>query len=771
MNRTPPLKISPDKTELLTSAVGLWKWDVAAGVLQGDRRFAELYGLNRAAAAEGVATNAFFAAIHLSDRLRIRMEVAGVLHGADVFDKEYRLSQSDDGPRWVSARGRAERDEFGRVLRFHGVLTDITDQKRVQERLRVAQAAGGVGTFEYVSGFGTVDVSEEFCRLLGLTPTDAVALRAINAVLPQGSPSLIAIDDAEGEQPTREFKISRANDSGTRWIARKGEVRRDGPDGGLRFIGVIHDITEFKTVENKLRDLTATLEDRVEERTRERDRVWNNSRDLLAVIDKAGTIVEASPSWQRVLGYSTEDLIGQARVDRVVEEDVAKSEQAFQRAIAGEDINNLETRYRHKDGSIRWISWRTSLDDNLVYAYGRDITDDKERAEILQRTEGQLRQAQKMEAVGQLTGGLAHDFNNMLTGVIGGLDVVRRRIAEGRFNDVGRFMDSATTSAQRAAKLTHRLLAFSRQQSLDPQPVDAGSLVESMEDMLGRTLGEQVRLKVLTAPGLWLALADANQLESAILNLAINARDAMPGGGALLIEADNVVLGTAYADAQADATAGEHVVICVTDSGSGMPEEVAAKAFDPFFTTKPIGQGTGLGLSMIYGFARQTGGHATLSSELGVGTTVKIFLPRFTGVAEVEAFAGPFAPTRATGEGQTVLVVEDEISVRQLIVEALGDLGYNALEAENGDDAIAQLRLDIPIDLLVSDVGLPGLNGREVADIARQLRPGLRVLFVTGYAPGATVRGAFLAPGMDMIAKPFAMNELAAKISEMLAGS
>jgi PAS domain S-box-containing protein len=756
--------------QLLASAVGIWEWDVGEHRLRADGRFAELYGLDRRQAAKGLPTGAFFEAIHPDDRMRIRIAVAGVMHGADLFTKQYRLLDAAGQVRWVAAEGGVDRNADRRTVRFSGVLTDITEQKRVEERLRIAQSAGGIGTFEYVTGFGTVEVSRQFCRLLGLSPTDAVALRTINAILPEDAPPFIGgADDVEGELPYREVKIVRPDTGEVRWIARRGELRRDGPGDGLRYIGVIHDVTAFKTVEGRLRDLTANLEQSVAERTRERDRVWNNSRDLLVVVGPDGVFRSVSPSWERMLGLTAEELVGHSYREFVLAEDLASSAEALQRALRGdEESGDFENRYRHKDGGFRWIAWRTTRDGDLIYAYGRDITDEKRKTDALKRTEDQLRQSQKMEAVGQLTGGLAHDFNNMLTGVIGGLDMVRKRIYEGRLDDIDRFMDGAVTSAQRAAGLTHRLLAFSRQQSLDPKPIDVAGLVQSMEDLLRRTLGEQVALKVAIAPSLWAAVSDVNQLESALLNLAINARDAMPKGGQLTIEASNAALDDTYVLQHGDATAGDYVALSVTDTGIGMTPEVASKAFEPFFTTKPIGQGTGLGLSMIYGFMRQIGGHATLYSELGRGTTIKLYLPRCTDEA-----TAPEETVRAPGHvgaGERVLVIEDEESVRMLVVEVLRELGYVAFQAANGAAGLELIKSSQPIDLLITDVGLPGLDGRQVAEIAREHRPGLRVLFVTGYAANAAVRSNFLAPGMEMISKPFAMKELSEKISEMLTG-
>ncbi|MCJ0972215.1 PAS domain S-box protein [Pseudomonas sp. PS1] len=383
-----------------------------------------------------------------------------------------------------------------------------------------------------------------------------------------------------------------------------------------------------------------------------------------------------------------------------------------------------------------------------------------------ERAEETLRHAQKMEAIGQLTGGLAHDFNNMLTGVLGALDLIQRRVASGQTQDLGRYLDAATTSANRAAALTHRLLAFARRQSLDTRPVDINQLVQSMEDMLRRTIGEHIRFETLLQTDPWLAYTDAHQLENALLNLVINARDAMSGGGRLVIQTGCVHVGTPQPNSPEP---GDYVTLSVADTGCGMPAEVVAKAFDPFFTTKPIGQGTGLGLSMVYGFVKQTGGHVRIDSTPGQGTLITLFLPRNQAQVEVnEAPSETPAAVQGAQSDETVLVVEDEAAVRMLVVEVLQELGYHVLEAVDGNSALPYLRSDRRIDLLVSDFGLPGMNGRQLAEIAREHRPDLQVLFITGYAPNAEVRGEFLAPGMDMLSKPFSIDMLGAKVRQLI---
>ncbi|SDU96083.1 response regulator [Pseudomonas mucidolens] len=391
----------------------------------------------------------------------------------------------------------------------------------------------------------------------------------------------------------------------------------------------------------------------------------------------------------------------------------------------------------------------------------------EERTAQLRNNEEALRQSQKMEAVGQLTGGIAHDFNNMLTGIIGSLELLRRRLARGRFEDLDSLIDLGVTSANRAASLTHRLLAFSRRQSLDAKPVQINNLVSSMGELLQRSLNESTTLDMRLNEQLWTAEADPNQLESALLNLVLNARDAMPTGGKLVVETSNRHLDSVFAAAYGTLQSGDYVELSVSDTGCGMPESVVRRAFDPFFTTKPIGQGTGLGLSMIYGFARQSRGHVCIHSVVGEGTTVSLFLPRFVGEAVGADLPDPaLLPYANTGE--TVLIVEDDPAVRVLVSQVLSELGYAFVEAPDADSALPIIQSSQRIDLLISDVGLPGMNGRQLAEIGRQVRPELRVLFITGYAEHAAARGGFLDPGMQLITKPFTFDLLTAKVREMI---
>jgi PAS domain S-box-containing protein len=558
---------------------------------------------------------------------------------------------------------------------------------------------------------------------------------------------------------------------------RLGEVhyqpRRDAAGAVDGFYAFVVDVTERKKAEVALQRLTQGLEQQVEQRTAQliasqaRIRAfYDHSSECHAIMEALpdGRFVyeEVNPATltlygtvrERVLGFTTEDVLG--------EETAADLNRHLAEALR----SGLPYRYERIQGASMIESIAAPIPaepggNPRIVVSAREVTERR-------RLEEQLRQSQKMEAIGQLTGGIAHDFNNLLQGIVGSLEVIRKRIAQGRLADVERFLGSAMTSANRAAALTHRLLAFSRRQPLDPKPVEPNQLIASMEDLLRRSIGEQVSVELILAPGLWRTLCDPNQLESAVLNLAINARDAMPDGGRLTIETSNADFAAADAARRHGVSPGQYVSIRVTDTGTGMTPEVASRAFDPFFTTKPTGQGTGLGLSMIYGFARQSEGYAKIETEPGRGTAVQLYLPRYRGSRAGDAPEPDASDPRAAREGEVVLVVEDEPVVRDLIVEALDELGYHALEAADGPAGLAILEAEGRIDLLVTDIGLPGLNGRQMADAGRARRPGLRVLFMTGYAENAAAASGFLEPGMQLITKPFAIEALATRIRDII---
>jgi PAS domain S-box-containing protein len=521
-------------------------------------------------------------------------------------------------------------------------------------------------------------------------------------------------------------------------------------------------------------------------------------------LDFASGELTSSPEAREIFGYDRDaPLTYESKLAAIHPDDRAMRDAALQHALDHGSDYDVEYRVRRVDGTYSWVQLRAQLvrspEGEAIRLAGVaiDVTERRHAEMRLQKSEDELRaandmleqritaalaerakieealrQAQKMEAVGQLTGGIAHDFNNLLAGIMGSLEFLQKRLEAGRTDGLSRYTAAAMTSAQRATALTQRLLAFARRQPLDPKRVDVNRLVAAMEDLLRRTLGPAINLEMVLAGGLWPTLSDPNQLDSAILNLAINARDAMPHGGRLTIETANTYLDDAYVRAQgAELRAGQYVTVAVTDSGTGMTPDIIAKAFDPFFTTKPTGQGTGLGLSMVYGFVRQSEGHVTIYSEPGQGTTFRLYLPRYRGDLAETVEATFDSDGLQADPGETVLVVDDEATVRMLVTETLDELGYAALEAMDGQAGLTILQSNARVDLLVTDVGLPGLNGRQLADAARVVRPHLKILFMTGYAHNAAVgNGAKLELGMEIITKPFALDALAKKIREMIEG-
>ncbi|MDO0789372.1 response regulator [Xanthomonas campestris pv. campestris] len=494
----------------------------------------------------------------------------------------------------------------------------------------------------------------------------------------------------------------------------------------------------------------------------------------IAVVDAQLHTQEANAAFQRLIGSATPcEAINVPGLDQCA------TVQALTAAL-GRRERWSGTLSILRDGVVRETEWRVSpyREPDLGLLFVEDVTEQRlrereQRQELdtatselahqiaeRQRTEIQLLQAQKMEALGKLTGGIAHDFNNLLTSIISGLDMIQLAVESNRIERVPRLAEIATGSAHRAAALTQRMLAFARKQSLDAQPFDVNARVRSLEDMLRRSIGENIALELQLAEAPLVAIADANQLENVVLNLVINARDALQGHGTIRIQS---APHTAYNDPELED--GDYVAVNVIDDGSGIDPAILSQVFEPFFTTKPIGEGTGLGLSMTYGFARQSGGTARITSTLGSGTTVALLLPR--GLTVREALPPP-PPNAPRGRSQRILLVDDTDVVRMMVSEVLSDAGYHVIEAENADGALAQLRADAQIDMVVSDVGLPGMNGRDMADVARDLRPGLPILFITGYAENAATRQEFLAEGMALLPKPFSLNDLLNTVSRML---
>ena len=495
------------------------------------------------------------------------------------------------------------------------------------------------------------------------------------------------------------------------------------------------------------------------------------------MLSPEGRITNWNAGAERIKGYASSEIIGEhfSRFYTPEDIDIGLPDKAL--AAARRDGRYEAEGWRcRKDGSRFWagVFVDAIYDNGQLIGFAkitRDLSERREAQIQLEQSREQLFQAQKMEALGQLTGGIAHDFNNLLTGITGSLELLKKRVAQGRIGDLDRFIAAAHGAAVRAAALTHRLLAFARRQKLDPKRISANNLIADMVDMLQRTVGPGIKVKTTLKSGLWPTLCDPHQLENAILNLSINARDAMPDGGQLTIETANVCIDDRGAR-ERDMPPGQYTEICITDTGTGMPPDAVERVFEPFFTTKPLGQGTGLGLSMIYGFVKQSDGQVRITSELGVGTSVRIYLPRAAEGAEDDLpEVKPAEPTRAQA-GETVLIVDDEPTVRMLITEVLEGLGYAAIEAADANSALKVLQSNVRIDLLITDIGLPGsLTGLQMVDVARFDRPDLKVLCITGYPLTVATRVGSLETNMHMLTKPFTLETLANRVEAIIGTS
>jgi PAS domain S-box-containing protein len=679
------------------------------------------------------------------------------------------------------------RDEAGRVLGMYVVVQDITDRKFVEKALgeseeRFRSIANSAPVPIWVS---RLDGRREFVNrayvdFLGVPLAEALNFDWRKALHPDDLARILD-EQRAGEGSRRPFALEaryRRGDGQWRWLRSESQPRWSPTGEHVGFIGVAHDMTTSKEAEQKLTQLNEMLERRIEARTAQLvatealiQTFFQHSSECHAVLVEAEEgrfrYEEINPAALRlynrtrsqVIGYTVDDLFGAenaAEVNGHLSACLrAGAPYRYERMHGDAVVDAIATPVPHEAGSRR----------RLIVS-GRDVTERR-------RLEQQLRQAQKMEAVGQLTGGVAHDFNNLLTLVLGGLDVIGRQVpklpAPDALARIERARGMALQGVQRATALTSRLLAFSRQQALAPQAMDANKLVAGVCDLLRRTLGETIALETVLAGGLWRTFADSNQLENALLNLALNARDAMPDGGKLTIETANCFLDHSYIASLAEPVEpGQYVMIAVADSGAGMDRATRERAFDPFFTTKEVGKGTGLGLSQVYGFARQSAGHVKIYSELGEGTTIKIYLPRHLGAAE-DAKAADLPDAARLAGTESILVVEDEDALRAYTSEILRELGYGVLEAGSGAAALEILAKDHAVDLLLTDVVMPGgLNGRQLADEATRRRPGLKVIFMTGYTRNAIVHQGRLDPGVDLIGKPFAFHELAERIRARL---
>lgn len=738
----------------VAGGVGLFSIDIANRVVSATPEFCRIFGIDDC----GEIPAAVLENLVVAEDRHLASNDERRRAGSTPLDVEYRIRRADTGEQRIIARKAEYEIVDGTPVRLVGAVQDATERRRVQRALERSEAqfsalAQNMPNQVWTArADGQIDwANEQLYHYSGVEHGSLDGEGWIRLVHPDDLPTARERWEASiesGQIYEAEFRLRDAANQ-YRWHLARAVPLLDAHGAITAWVGTNTEIDAQKQIE------AAYAQDR--------DRLWTISQDLMMVCDFNGVITAVNPSGQRMLGWREEDMIDKALSEFLHQDDLEVMSTEILNPSNSATTFAFENRYRTREGDYRLLAWTAVPDNGRIHAIGRDITEQR-------ATEDALRQSQKMEAVGQLTGGIAHDFNNLLQGITGSLDIMETRLAQGRADDLQRWLTGAKSSAARAAALTHRLLAFSRRQPLDPRPVRSNPLVSSMEDMLRRTLGETIELELVLAGGLWRTRCDPNQLESAILNLAINARDAMPDGGKLTIETCNTHIDTLYAARERDVKPGQYVCISVTDTGVGMSKETIARAFEPFFTTKPIGQGTGLGLSMIYGFTRQSEGYTRIYSEFGKGTTIKLFLPRYRGEDEEEEQRPSLRDVPGADDGEVVLLIEDEPVVRGLIVEVLDELGYRAIEAHDGARGLDILQSRRRIDLLITDIGLPGLNGRQIAEAGRVARPDLKVLFMTGYAENAALASGFLEPGMAMITKPFAIEVLANRIREIIEG-
>lgn len=788
----------------------VWDWDLDSDHVLWNDALEQAYG--HPLASIECTGDWWLAHIHPDDRGRIDASIHAVLDGGQTaWNDEYRFRRVDGSYAEILDRGHVIRDEHGRAVRMIGAMLDLTrvraaeaalrqSEERFSAILQTIEAAFAIVQVKFDADdwpvdYQFVEVNPAFERQTGVDlhgkwvtefapELERFWFDAYGHVAKTGEP-------ASFESYAQAFG---------RWF----DVRavRVGAPADRRIAILFNDVTQRHDAEDRLRVSESLARENVQ-------------RVQLALA--AGAII-GTWNWDLrtdrftvdegfARGFGLDPALGRERlsleqiITSVHPEDRPGLIAAIDEVIARGGAYAHQYRVRRADGRYYWIEANGRVDhspEGIALSFPgvlidvedrRSIEAERDRAtaalralndtlelRVAERTaelihaEEKLRQSQKMEAVGQLTGGLAHDFNNLLAGISGALDLMGMRIAQGRLNDIDKYMLAAQSAAKRAAALTHRLLAFSRRQTLDPRPLDVNLLVEGVTELIQRTVGPSILVETVSAPDLWPASVDASQLENAILNLCINSRDAMPDGGRIIIETANQWLDAEAALAN-DLPAGEYLSLTVTDTGTGMAPGVIAKAFDPFFTTKPIGEGTGLGLSMIYGFAKQSGGQVRISSELGKGTSMCIHLPRYHGEAGASTAAPAQSAAALTGSCGTILIVDDEPTVRLLLTDVLGDLGYTLIEAADSLTGLKLLQSDVGIDLLITDVGLPGgMNGRQMADAGREVRPGLKTLFITGYAESAALGNSSLGAGMQVLTKPFSIDILAIRVLELLRG-
>lgn len=775
-----------------SSEIGLWDVDPVADKLYWPPRVKAMFGIS---ADVEVSMADFYGGLHPDD---LPHTVASYAAACDpsvrsLYDAEYRTIGKEDGMiRWVAAKGRGLFNDRGECIRVIGTAIDITARKSAAiretfvlgllDRLRqltepiaiiaAANEALGQQLGAHRVGYGQMldddsTIVLATCYANGVMPlTGQFQVDSFGAhnIARQREGETVVVADVEAD-PRNDFDLWAGMDTRSYVsvpLVRAGRLRatlfvnrRDPHRWDRHEVALIEDVArrlwdavDRARAEEALRIVNASLEQQVNARTRERDRIWRLSPVVMVVGDKRGVLVEANPAWVSSLGWSLEETLGRDVMEFVAPADREAGAAGMAQLFEGKPVVEYKLGFLHKNGQRRTIAWTTVPEGDWLYGFGRDITEQT-------LAEEQLRQSQKMEALGQLTGGIAHDFNNLLQGVTGSLDLIRRKPSDE--SSVHRWAEAGLRAAERGSKLTSQLLAFSRAQELELKSVTVRDLVQKMSDILDRTLGPNVRLKLDLGEEDLTGQGDPTQLEMAILNLAINARDAMEANGELTIRVRAVEISN-------DPTLrdGEYVELCVRDSGPGMPPEVAARAFDPFFTTKGAGKGTGLGLSQVYASAKQAGGTARIESAEGAGTAVRLYLPR---TAAAHGAPGPrdWQQTSAATKSALVLVVDDDPDVRGFLDSSLRSLGYTTAVAEDGYAGLAAFDSCEP-DAMIVDFAMPGISGAEVARVARQKRPDIPIIFSSGYFD-TTAIAEIAGPDAPMLRKPFRVHELEAALA------